>query len=92
MRYISDDGKVFNTELECLEHENTEKKRLEEERIKKEEIKKKQKERYDSICKHHKELINEIHSYEKDYNSYIFTDSKYDGIMRFLSGLENIFS
>ena len=47
MRYISDDGKVFNTEYECTEYENYMKKKQyeenrkrEEECIKKEKLKK----------------------------------------------------
>lgn len=35
MRYISDDGKVFNTEQECCEHEQ----KVKQERVKKEELK-----------------------------------------------------
>ena len=67
MRYISDDGKVFNTEQECLEHQNTEKKRLEDKRIEKEKYERVKKERWEEINKHNEELMNEIASYEKDY-------------------------
>lgn len=63
MRYISDDGKVFNTEQECCEHEQ----KLKQEIIKREELKLKQKERYDNICKHHNLLMEEINSYIHDY-------------------------
>lgn len=83
MRYISDDGKIFNTEQECCEYEQ----KLKEERIKKEELQKKQKERYDCIRKHHKELMDEIHSYENDYKSCVFSKSYYDGLLRFISEL-----
>lgn len=68
MRYISDDGKVFNTEQECCEYERQEKKRLEEEKLEKERREKERKKRLDSIKKHHNELLEEIESYEKEYN------------------------
>ena len=80
MRFISDDGKVFNTIDECTEYENKIKRKHEEERRKKEEeiarrneLKKKQQERYESIQKHKKELLNEIYEYQKDYNSTALT-------------------
>ena len=67
MRYLSDDGKVFGTQKECAEHEETIRRKQEEERRKREEeiarkneLKKKQQDRYDSIQKHKKELLNEI--------------------------------
>lgn len=44
MRYISDDGKVFNTEQECREHEQ---------RVKQEKIKKQYKEICEDIYKHY---------------------------------------
>ena len=56
MRYISDDGKVFNTEQDCLEHENLEKKRIEEERIKKEQFETERKE----LLKEVKDLYNTL--------------------------------
>ena len=79
MRFVSDDGKVFNTMDECTEYESTLKRKQEEERRKREEeiarkneLKKKQQERYESIQKHKNELLNEISEYQKDYGSYIF--------------------
>ena len=78
-RFKSDDGKVFNTIDECTEYENKIKRKHEEERRKKEEeiarrneLKKKQQERYESIQKHKKELLNEINEYQKDYISTAF--------------------
>lgn len=72
MRYISDDGKVFNTEYECCEYENNLKKQREEERMRQEKLAKEKQERYDAIIKHEKELADEIHAYEKDYG-HLFT-------------------
>ena len=46
--------------------------KVEQTRIKEEELKKRQKERYDNIRKHHKELMNEINEYENDYKSHVF--------------------
>ena len=75
MKYLSDDGKVFGTQKECAEHEETIRRKQEEERRKREEeiarkneLKKKQQDRYDSIQKHKKELLNEISDFKKDYN------------------------
>ena len=86
MRYISDDGKVFHTEKECREYEQ----KVGQERIKKEELKKKQKERYHNICKHHKELMNEINAYENDYKSHVFSKYYYDGLTQFISELSRL--
>ena len=79
MRYLSDDGKVFGTQKECAEYEEAIRRKQEEERRKKEEeiarrneLKKKQQERYESIQKHKKELLNEIYEYQKNYNSTAF--------------------
>lgn len=47
MRYISDDGKVFNTEQECLKYER----KLEEERVKKEKLEMERQSRLDFISK-----------------------------------------
>lgn len=59
MRYISDDGKVFNTEQECFEHEQQIKKAEEAERIKKEQLESERKTLMNQICQKHKEL-NEL--------------------------------
>ena len=74
MRYISDDGRVFNTETECTEHENNlkrkqeeENRKREEERIRKEKLEKEKQERFDSIKKHQRLLNEEIQSLQKDY-------------------------
>ena len=76
MRYLSDDGKVFGTQKECAEYEEAIRRKQEEERRKREEeiarkneLKKKQQDRYDSIQKHKKELLNEICEYQKDYGT-----------------------
>lgn len=74
MRYISDDGKVFNTEHECTEWENDLRKRMEEEsrqreeeRIRKEKLETERLERFDLIRKHQEELNKEMRSFQKDY-------------------------
>lgn len=66
MRYISDDGKVFNTEQECCEHENAEKKRLEEERIRKEKLEMERSNRLSEINQKYEELQKLILEYGRD--------------------------
>lgn len=83
MRYLSDDGQVFNTQQECYENENVIKKI----KIQQDEFMKQQKERYDSICKHHKDLMDEIHTYENDYKSNVFSGIYYSGLAKFISEL-----
>lgn len=63
MRYISDDGKVFNTEQECCEHEQ----KLEQERIKKEKLEMDRQNRLDSINKKYEDLQKDISEYRKDF-------------------------
>lgn len=78
MRYISDDGKIFNSEIECTDYENNlkkkkeeEKRKLEEERIRKEKLENERRDRFESIKKHQEELNKEIQSYQKDYGCMI---------------------
>lgn len=63
MRYISDDGKVFNTEQECCEHER----QVENQIAKREQLEKERQERLKSINKKYEELQNLFSEYEKDY-------------------------
>lgn len=63
MRYISDDGKVFNTEQECCEHEQ----KIEAERIKRNKLKMERQNRLDSIRKKYEDLQKDISAYNKDY-------------------------
>lgn len=63
MRYISDDGKVFNTEQECCEYEQ----KIEEEKAKREQLKIGRHNRLDAIDKKYKELQNLLSEYEKDF-------------------------
>ena len=65
MRYISEDGKVFNTEQECLEHE----KRMEKERMQNEILRKKRKNRLNIINQKYDELQKLIYEYGKDYGT-----------------------
>lgn len=63
MRYISDDGKVFNTEQECCEYEQ----QVENEKSKREQIEKERQDRLETINKKYAELKNLLSEYEKDY-------------------------
>lgn len=63
MRYISDDGKIFNTELECHEYEQ----KIEVERAKRDKLEMERQNRLDSINKKYKDLQKLISEYRKDY-------------------------
>lgn len=63
MRYISDDGNVFNTEQECCEYER----RIEKQRIEREKLEKERKDRLAAINKKYGELQNLLSEFEKDY-------------------------
>lgn len=63
MRYISDDGKVFNTEQECCEYEQ----QIENDRLRKEKLEMERQNRLDIIDKKYEELQNLLSEYEKDY-------------------------
>lgn len=63
MRYISDDGKVFNTEQECCEYEQ----QVENEKSKREQLEKERLDRLETINKKYAELKNLLSEYEKDY-------------------------
>lgn len=54
MRYISDDGKVFNTEQECCEHER----QVENQRVKRDQLEKERQDRLGDINKKYEELQN----------------------------------
>lgn len=63
MRYLSNDGKVFNTEQECYEYEQ----QIEKDRISKEQLEMERQNRLDSIYKKYEELQKLFAEYEKDY-------------------------
>ena len=63
MRYISNDGKVFNTEQECCEHEQ----QIEKNRLRKEQLEMERQNRLDSISIKYEELQNLLSEYERDY-------------------------
>lgn len=65
MRYISDDGKVFNTEQECCEYEQ----KIEAERVKRDKLEIERQNRLDSINKKYEDLQKEISEYRKDYGT-----------------------
>lgn len=65
MRYLSEDGKVFNNEDDCIKHEIETKKEKESEQKKLEERKKKKEE----INKAWDNYIRLLMEYEKDYGA-----------------------
>ena len=64
MKYISEDGKVFNTEQKCCEHEQ----QIEKNRLRKEKLEMERQNRLDSINKKYEELQNLLSEYERDYS------------------------
>ena len=63
MKYMSNDGKVFNTEQECCEYEQ----QIEKNRQRKEKLEMERQNRLDSINKKYEELQNLLSEYERDY-------------------------
>ena len=63
MRYISDDGKVFNTEQECCKYEQ----QIEKDRQRKEKLEMERQNRLDAINKKYEELQKLLSEYERDY-------------------------
>lgn len=63
MKYISDDGKVFETEQECCEYEQY----IENQKVKRKQLEKECKDRLTAINKKYEELQNLLSEFEKDY-------------------------
>lgn len=83
MRYISDDGKIFNTEQQCFDYER----KIKEEEKKQEELRKKQNERINKIRELGYSLMKEINDYEEEYNTKIFCGLYTDIIPRLIAVL-----
>lgn len=83
MRYMSDDGKVFNSEQECCEHEQ----KLEVERMRQEEIENERKNRLDDINKKYDELQTLISEYKTDYGDNHINLAPFHDVMRMLFGI-----
>lgn len=69
MRYVSDDGKVFNTEQECVEHENLLKKKANEQRIKREKMEAERKKMLNNINTKYASLQKDVYEYEKKFGA-----------------------
>lgn len=65
MRYLSDDGKVFDTDQACYEYEQQVKKRKENE----EKLERERQSRLNSINKKYEDLQRDIAEYKKDYGT-----------------------
>lgn len=63
MKYISDDGKVFNTEQECYEYEQ----HIEDQKEKRKRLEEERQDKLNTINKKYGELQNLLSEYEKDY-------------------------
>lgn len=69
MRYYSDDGKIFNTEEECLKHEKTIQERVD---------------RYNAIAHKEKELVDMINQYNKDFHTNVKRSKELTDMLRAL--------
>ena len=67
MRYISDDGKVFNTESECVDHENT----VKAEQAEKAQFEREKDEMYKYILEEQKKVNKMKEDYFKKYGNEI---------------------
>lgn len=67
MRYISEDGKVFNTEMECLDHEKI----LKAEEDKKTKAAKEKEERYKALVDQQNKIIAEEKEFATMQKSYL---------------------
>lgn len=67
MRYISDDNKVFETEQDCLAHENG----LRAAEAKKKQLDEEKKSRRDKVAESYRNFVKEYNQYKKDYSEQI---------------------
>lgn len=67
MRYISDDGKVFNTAQECSEYELEVERLKNEERIRKDKLETERQKDMEEICQKRKELRELTENYQNKY-------------------------
>ena len=65
MRYLSDDGKVFDTDQACYEYEQ----RIKKEKENREKLERERQSRLDSINKKYEDLQNDIVKYKEDYDT-----------------------
>lgn len=87
MRYISDDGKIFNTEQECCEHEQQIRKAEETERIKKEKLEYERKNMLNQICQKRKELMELTKNYENKFGITIGEYLPFNEFIKVLYGI-----
>jgi len=63
MKYIIDDGKIFNTEQECCEYEQ----QVKQEKVKREKFEMERQNKMNVINKKYEELQNLLLEFEKEY-------------------------
>ena len=83
MRFLSDDGKVFNTQKECADYES----KLREKELREQKLRAEKGSRYASIKKHNDELMEEIRRFEEDYGTKVFVGRCSTGLEPFLEEL-----
>lgn len=69
MKYLSEDGKVFDTEQKCVEHENLLKEKAEEQRIRREQLEEERKKLLDNINNKYASLQKDIYDFEKRFGA-----------------------
>lgn len=69
MKYVSNDGNVFNTESECLRYEKILNQKYEEEMVRRKQLELDRKNRLEVINKKYKELQQLVYDFGKDYGT-----------------------
>lgn len=85
MKFMSDDGKIFDTEAICRAYEAELNDKAEAERIKKEKHEAEKKSRFEDIQKKNEELEAMINSYEEDYGLRVSFIGSIDPLTYYLS-------
>lgn len=89
MRYISDDGKVFNTEQECCEHEQEIERLKNEEKIKRNKLELERQNMCKEISHKYKELDNLVLEYTRKFpTKYPIYFAPLDELLHMLSWLQ----
>ena len=86
MRYISDDGKVFDTEQACCEHEQEIKRLRNEERIKRNNLEFERKELMDAICQTRKDIRELTELYQNKFGVVIGESLPFSEFLKILYG------
>ena len=89
MKYLSDDGKVFNTQEECNDYESQIKRREVEAKARQKLLEENKKSRYEEIQNKNEELERLIDSYERDYGLRISFGNLSDPLIGLVRYMQN---